>query len=209
MAAQVLARELGVDLYRVDLSRTMSKYIGEIEKSLSRLFDEANAAGAALFFDEADALFGKRTEVKDAHDRYANVEVGYLLQRLEEYDGVTVLATNRMRDLDEAFVRRFQVVAHFPMPDARDRLRIWSGMFPAESGRDADLGLDRLAVLFELSGGQIKNIVLAAAFLAAAEGRSIGMGHFVRALRREVIKGGGIVDDRDLLLLAGTPSLPP
>jgi SpoVK/Ycf46/Vps4 family AAA+-type ATPase len=135
MAAQVLAREWGLNLYRVDLSHTVSKYIGETEKNLGALFDEARASGAVLFFDEADALFGKRSEVKDAHDRYANLEIGYLLQRMEEYDGVNVLASNRARDLDEPFVRRFHLVIDFPMPDEAHRLKIWEACFrPSRNG---------------------------------------------------------------------------
>ena len=120
MAAQVLAKQLVLELFRVDLSRVMSKYIGETEKHISRLFDDARASGAILFFDEADVLFGKRTEVKDAHDRYANLEIGYLLQRMEEHVGTTVLATNRMGDLDEAFTRRFHFILDFPMPGRRN-----------------------------------------------------------------------------------------
>jgi SpoVK/Ycf46/Vps4 family AAA+-type ATPase len=198
MAAQVLARELGLDLYRVDLSRVMSKYIGETEKHLARLFDEAHASGAVLFFDEADALFGKRGEVKDALDRYANVEVGYLLQRMEEHDGVTVLATNRMRDMDEAFLRRFHVIVDFPMPTEADRLRIWKGMFPKDAALEPGLDLAPLARGFEVSGGEIKNAVLAAAYAAAAEQRPIGLEHLKRALKRELIKGGKVVDEGTL-----------
>src|SRR5262249_14202482 len=136
MAAQVLARELDLGLYRVDLSQVLSKYIGETEKSLARLFDEAHASGAVLFFDEADALFGKRSDVRGGHGRYANVEVGYLLQRIESYDGVAVLATNRMGDLDPAFLRRFHIVADFPMPGEAERLRIWQGALPPEARRE-------------------------------------------------------------------------
>jgi MoxR-like ATPase len=197
MAAQVLAAELGLDLYRVDLSRVMDKYIGETEKHLARLFDEAQASGCLLFFDEADALFGKRSEVQDAHDRYANVEIGYLLQRMEEHDGVAVLATNRMRDLDEAFVRRFQVLVDFPMPGEAERLRIWQGTFPPQAEREPDLGLARLARDFEVSGGEIRNAVLAAAYLAASEGRPVGLVHLRRGLRRELLKSGRVVDERD------------
>ncbi len=193
MAAQVLARELALELYRVDLSQVMSKYIGETEKNLGRLFDEAHAACAVLFFDEADALFGKRSEVKDAHDRYANVEIGYLLQRMEEYDGVTVLATNRMRDMDEAFLRRFHIIVDFPLPDEPDRLRIWQGIFPEPSERAPDLDLNLVAREFELTGGEIKNCGLAAAYMAAAESTSIGMVHLRRAIRRELIKGGKVI----------------
>jgi AAA+ superfamily predicted ATPase len=198
MAVQILARELGLDLYRVDLSRVMSKYIGETEKNLGRLFDEAQASGAVLFFDEADALFGKRSEVRDAHDRYANVEIGYLLQRMEEHEGVTVLATNRMGDMDEAFLRRFHVVADFPLPGEADRLRIWEGMFPKDAAREPGLDLAAFARDFEVSGGEIRNTVLAAAYLAAAESRPVGMRHLRRALARELTKQGKIVDERKL-----------
>jgi hypothetical protein len=191
MAAQVLARELGLDLYRIDLSQVMSKFIGETEKNLARLFD---ARVGILFFDEAEAILGKRSEVKDAHDRYANIEIGYLLQRMEEYDGVTILATNRARDMDEAFMRRLQVVVDFPMPAEPDRLRIWQGMLPAAADRQGDLDLAALARQFEGSGGEIKNAALAAAYLAAAEGHPIGMDHLRRAVKREMVKGGKVVE---------------
>lgn len=194
MAAQVLARQLQLDLYRVDLSRVVSKYIGETEKNLGQLFDEAHRSGAMLFFDEADALFGKRSEVKDAHDRYANIEVGYLLQRLEEHDGVVILATNRRQDLDDAFVRRFDMILEFPLPNAAERRRIWEGMFPTAAQRDPSLNLDLLAQKFELSGGEIKNAVLAAAYLAAEAGQPIGLPHLRQAIRRELIKSGRVVD---------------
>jgi SpoVK/Ycf46/Vps4 family AAA+-type ATPase len=197
MAAQVLAGALALDLYRVDLSRVVNKYIGETEKNLSQLFDEAQASGAALFFDEADALFGKRSEVKDAHDRYANLEIGYLLQRMEEYEGVTILASNRARDMDEAFTRRFQFIIDFPIPDEAHRLKIWQGMFPAEAERDAALDLAALAKRFETSGGEIKNAVLAAAFVAAGEKVPLSTRHLVQAVRREFRKGGRLSSDRD------------
>jgi hypothetical protein len=196
MAAQVLAAELGLDLYRVDLSRVMSKYIGETEKNLARLFDEAEASGCMLFFDEAEALFGKRSEVKDAHDRYANVEIGYLLQRMEEHDGVTVLATNRRQDLDEAFVRRFHVIVEFPMPSETERLRIWQGMFPAEAERNPDVDLARLARDSEMSGGEIRNALLSAAYLAAGQGRPVRMADLEQSLQRELVKGGRVADLR-------------
>ena len=198
MAAQVLARVLGLDLYRIDLSRVMSKYIGETEKNLGRLFDDAYASGAILFFDEADAIFGKRTEVRDAHDRYANLEIGYLLQRMEDHDGITILATNRMRDMDEAFVRRFHFILSFPMPAESDRLRIWQGMFPVEAKRDPQLDLRPLARRFEISGAEIRNVVLAAAFLAAADNQVIGLSHLKRALRREFLKNGRVMDPQSL-----------
>ena len=196
MAAQVLARELGLDLFRVDLSRVMSKYIGETEKNLSQLFDEATASGAILFFDEADALFGKRSEVKDAHDRYANLEISYLLQRIEEHEGVSVLATNRMSDLDDAFTRRFHFILDFPMPRAPERRRIWEGMLPREAERDSGMALDLLANDYEMSGGEIRNSVLSAAFIASAEGAPIGMRHLKRGLHRELLKTGRVLDSR-------------
>jgi hypothetical protein len=194
MAAQVLARELGLDLFRADLSRVMSKYIGETEKNLSRLFDDAAASGAVLFFDEADALFGKRSEVKDAHDRYANLEIGYLLQRMEEHEGISLLATNRVGDLDEAFTRRFHFILDFPLPRAPERRRIWDGMLPREAKRDADLSLDALSDDFEVSGGEIRNAVLSAAFAAAAEAAPIGLRHLKHGLRRELLKTGRVLD---------------
>ncbi len=197
MAAQVLAGALALDLYRVDLSRVVNKYIGETEKNLSVLFDEAEASGAVLFFDEADALFGKRSEVKDAHDRYANLEIGHLLQRMEEYEGVTILASNRTRDVDEAFTRRFQFIIDFPMPDEAHRLKIWQGMVPPEAERDGALDLAALAKRFETSGGEIKNAVLAAAFVAAGEQVPLCTQHLVRAVRREFRKGGRLSRERD------------
>ena len=204
MAAQVLSRELELDCYRIDLSRVMSKYIGETEQNLGRVFDEAEAGGAVLFFDEADALFGKRSEVRDARDRYANLEVGYLLQRMEQYDGVAVLATNRSADMDEAFLRRFQVVATFNLPAVRERRRIWAGLLPDECERSDDVNLDGLAAAVELSGGEIKNCVLAAAYLAAGEGSPVTMAHLLAAVRRELGKSGRVVDEPALRRLAPT-----
>jgi DNA polymerase III delta prime subunit len=196
MAAQVFARELGLDIYRVDLSRVVNKYIGETTKNIASLFNEAHASGAILFFDEADAIFGKRSEVKDAHDRYANQEVGYLLQKIEEYEGIAILASNRAGDMDEAFTRRFQFMIDFPMPDEAHRLKIWEGMFPAAAERENELDLSQLAGEFELSGGEIKNVALAAAYLAAAEGRPISAANVHRAVRREFGKNGRVMDGR-------------
>jgi SpoVK/Ycf46/Vps4 family AAA+-type ATPase len=196
MAAQVLAKQLDLDLYRVDLSRVVSKYIGETEKNLGQLFDESHRSGAILFFDEADALFGKRSEVKDAHDRYANVEIGYLLQRMEEHDGIVILATNRKQDMDEAFTRRFDIIVSFPMPDEAHRLRIWEGMFPPTAAREELLEFGPLAHKFELSGGEIRNVVLAAAYLAANEGHPITMRHLKQALIREQRKSGRVIDEK-------------
>jgi SpoVK/Ycf46/Vps4 family AAA+-type ATPase len=174
----------------------VNKYIGETEKNLSLLFDEAQASGALLFFDEADALFGKRSEAKDAHDRYANLEIGYLLQRMEEYEGVTILASNRARDMDEAFTRRFHFIIDFPMPDEAHRLKIWQGMLPAEAQRDGSLDLAELAKRFETSGGEIQNAAMSAAFLAAGEQVPLCAEHLIRAVRREFRKGGRLSADR-------------
>jgi hypothetical protein len=203
MAAQVLARELGLELFRVDLSRVMSKYIGDTEKNLSQLFDDAKDSGAILFFDEADALFGKRTEVQDAHDRYANLEIGYLLQKMEEHVGTTVLATNRKRDLDEAFVRRFHFILDFPMPRLPERRRIWEGMLPKEAERDPGMDVAVLARDYEISGGEIRNCVLSAAFLAAEEGVPIGLRHLKRGLRRELLKACRVLDSKQRRALDG------
>jgi hypothetical protein len=191
MAAQVLARELGLELYRVDFSQLMSKFIGETEKNISLVY---SARVGVLFFDEAEVILGRRHETKDARDRYANVEIAYLLQRMEEYDGVTVLATNRMQDIDEAFIRRIHVVADFPMPSEADRKRIWEGMLPSAAERDPDLDLGALAREFDISGGQIKNAALAAAYLAAAANRPIHMDHLRRAATRELVKSGKVID---------------
>jgi len=194
MAAEIVAGELGLDLYKIDLSATVSKYIGETEKNLARVFAAAERANAILFFDEADALFGKRSEVRDAHDRYANIEIGYLLQRMEEYDGVAVLATNLRRNMDDAFVRRMHVTVEFPLPDENDRRRIWESIWPAATPRHADLDLAAAARRFELSGGHIRNIALAAAFLAAADGQVVSMDDLVRATQREYQKMGKVVN---------------
>ena len=183
MAGEVLARELRLDLYRIDLSAVVSKYIGETEKNLRRVFDAAEEGGAVLLFDEADALFGKRSEVKDSHDRYANIEVSYLLQRMEAYRGLAVLTSNAKDALDSAFLRRIRFVVHFPFPDAAQRAEIWRRVFPAATPTD---GLD-WAKLSRLSvaGGNIRNIALAAAFLAADAGEPVRMAHLLRAARAE------------------------
>ncbi|MGD9525779.1 AAA family ATPase [Pseudonocardia sp.] len=192
MAAGVLAATLGLDLYAVDLSSVVSKYIGETEKHLARVFDEADAGNAVLFFDEADALFGRRTQVRDAHDRYANLETSYLLQRLERHEGLVVLATNLRKNMDEAFVRRLHATVEFPVPDEADRLRIWTRIWPAAAPRDPDLDLAALARDVALPGGSIRNIVLAGAFLAAADGGVVTMEHLMRATGRELAKIGKV-----------------
>ena len=197
MAADVIAGELGLDLYKIDLSSVISKYIGETEKNLSRIFDEAETSNAILFFDEADALFGKRSEVKDSHDRYANIEVGYLLQRMEEYEGVAILATNLRKNMDEAFVRRLHFTLDLPFPDVADRHRIWRGIWPADTPCGADLDLALLAERFEMTGGNIRNVALAAAFLAADQGEVIRMRHLIHATQREYQKTGKLMRDHD------------
>jgi AAA+ superfamily predicted ATPase len=194
MAAELLAREQGVDLYKVDLSAVVSKYVGETEKNLSRVFAEAEDANAIIFFDEADALFGKRSEVKEAQDRWANMEINYLLQRVEEYAGTVILASNLRQNIDEAFLRRIHVLVEFPFPDAEARFRIWRGMFPPGLSRPADTDLHALAERFRLGGGNIKNIVIDAAFraLAAAECDlpTTTLRHLVAATAREYQKLG-------------------
>jgi len=186
MAAEVLANALNLDLYRIDLSSVVSKYIGETEKNLRRVFDAAEDGGAILFFDEADALFGKRSEVKDSHDRYANIEINYLLQRMESYRGLAVLATNRKGDLDPAFLRRIRFVVNFPFPDAVQRAEIWRRIFPPDTPTKG-LDLSRLARL-NVAGGSIRNIALNAAFLAADANEPVRMEHIWRAAQREYAK---------------------
>jgi hypothetical protein len=186
MAAEVLAGELGLDLYRIDLSQIVNKYIGETEKNLRRVFDAAEDGGAILFFDEADALFGKRSEVKDSHDRYANIEINYLLQRMELYRGLAVLATNMKSALDPAFLRRIRFVINFPFPDATQRVEIWRRIFPAATPTEG-LDMARLAQL-NIAGGSIRNIALNATFLAADAGEPVRMRHLLQATRSEYAK---------------------
>lgn len=190
MAAEVIATELNLEIYKIDVSQIVSKYIGETEKNLSRIFDEAETSNAILFFDEADALFGKRSEVKDAHDRYANVEISYLLQKMEEYTGIVILATNLNQNLDDAFARRLHFKLEFPFPEKKQRELIWRGMFPAGAPLDPDMDYDFMAEKFILAGGNIKNIALNAAFYAAHEGCPIGMKQIMLAAKREYLKLG-------------------
>jgi AAA+ superfamily predicted ATPase len=197
MAAEVVAGELGLDLFKIDLSQIVSKYIGETEKNLDRIFREARSSNAVLFFDEADALFGKRSEVKDAHDRYANIEVGYLLQKVEMFDGIALLATNLRQNMDEAFVRRMGFIVEFPFPDEEYRRRIWESVFPSETPLGGDVDFGALARTVRLSGGHIKNIALAAAFYAAADGRVVSTAHLMRAARREYQKLGRKLNDAE------------
>jgi hypothetical protein len=190
MAAQVLARELGLDLFRIDLATVVSKYIGETEQNLDRIFAAAEGSNAILFFDEADALFGKRSEVRDSHDRYANVETAYLLQKMEAYSGAVILATNFRQNLDGAFLRRLDFLIDFPFPEADDRRRLWERLLPPTAPLAADLDVGELAERFKLAGGSIRNASLAAAFMAAEEGGAIGMRLVVRAVALEYEKLG-------------------
>lgn len=201
MAAEVIANELQLDLYKIDLSQVVSKYIGETEKNLDRVFTAAENANAILLFDEADALFGKRSEVKDAHDRYANLEVAYLLQKMEEYEGITILTTNLRQNLDEAFTRRIRFIVEFPFPEVDYRLQIWQGIFPKQMPLKADVDLTVMAQQFKLAGGNIRNIALAAAYLAAEDGEGVGMKHLLQATKREFQKMGRLVNEDDFLKL--------
>jgi SpoVK/Ycf46/Vps4 family AAA+-type ATPase len=198
MAAEIIANELGLDLYKIDLSSVVSKYIGETEKNLERIFVSAENANAILFFDEADALLGKRSEVREAHDRYANIEIAYLLQRMEQYEGLAILATNLRQNMDEAFTRRLQFIVEFPFPDEASRLRIWQVLFPNEAPRDDSIDFAFLARAAKLPGGNIKNIVLHAAFLAASQGSPIRMSHLLQATLQEHKKIGKVFADADL-----------
>jgi len=195
LAAEVIARELGLPLYKIDLSAVVSKYIGETEKNLSSIFSEAQTGSAILFFDEADALFGKRSEVKDAHDRYANIEVAYLLQRIESYDGMVILASNYRHNLDDAFTRRLDFILEFPMPDADYRRRIFEVHFPRSAPLSPEVNLAEIAAKYRLSGGNIRNVTLTAAYLAAADGRVITPTHIRNAVRRENQKMGRLSED--------------
>jgi len=195
MAAEILTNALGLGLYKIDLAGVISKYIGETEKNLDRIFTAAADANAILFFDEAEALFGKRSEVRDAHDRYANIEVAYLLQKMEAHDGLTILATNLRGNLDEAFTRRLAFTIHFPFPDEEHRRRIWAGIWPSATPLGDDIDVDLLARRFSLSGGNIKNVALAAAFLAADAGTPVSMAHVLHAVRREYQKLGKDLSD--------------
>jgi len=193
LAAEVIAADLGLDLCKIDLSQTVSKYIGETEKTLGRLFDEAERGGVLLVFDEADALFGKRSAVKDSHDRYANLETSYLLQRLERFSGLAILTTNLGANLDEAFTRRISVGVDFPLPGPAERLRLWMrALGRAPTG--ADLNLSLLAERLELSGGEILNVAIGAAYLAAAEGGPIDTARVTESLRGELGKMGRLVE---------------
>ena len=186
LAAEVLGNELNLDVYRIDLSSVVSKYIGETEKNLRRIFDAAEGCGAILLFDEADALFGKRSEVKDSHDRYANMEVSYLLQRIESYRGLAILTTNLKNDLDQAFLRRIRFIVQFSFPDNSQRSEIWSRIFPSQTPTE-DLSFSKLAKL-NVSGGNIRNIAMNAAFIAADAQEAVQMKHILQAAKSEYTK---------------------
>jgi ATPase family associated with various cellular activities (AAA)/Winged helix domain, variant len=197
MAAGIIARELGFDLYKIELSGVISKYIGETEKNLERIFAAVRAANAMLFVDEAEAVLGKRSEVKDAHDRYANIEVAYLLQKLEEHDGVVILASNLKRNIDDAFARRMHYVIDFPLPDEAHRRKLWQGMFPRQMPLGSDVDFEFLARHFDLAGGDIKNVALDAAFLAAQDGQVVTMKQLVKAMGQQMMKQGRIPSPSD------------
>lgn len=193
-----MAKELHMDLYRVDLSAVVSKYIGETEKNLNLIFAEAQKSMCILFFDEADVLFGKRTEVKEARDKYNNMEAAFLLQKMEEYEGISILATNLQQNIDEAFKRRLKYSVEFSMPSARERHLIWKKVFPKEAPLQENVDLAFLAENFELTGSNIKNIAVNAAFAAAASQSFIGMSHLVRALCSEYRKCGKVLAREEL-----------
>jgi SpoVK/Ycf46/Vps4 family AAA+-type ATPase len=198
MAAEVIAGALGVDLFRIDLAGIVSKYIGETEKNLDRVFAAAEHANGILFFDEADALFGKRSEVHDSHDRYANIEISYLLQKMEQFDGVAILVTNLRGNLDDAFVRRLAFAVHFPFPDVAYRERIWRGIWPPDAPVDPAIDVAALARQFPLSGGHIRNVAVAAAFHAAGRGSGVELSDVLHAVRREYQKLGKTLTDLEL-----------
>lgn len=192
MSAEVIATELQLDLYRIDLSQIVSKYIGETEKNLDRIFTAATHSNAILLFDEADALFGKRSEVQDAHDRYANIEISYLLQKMETYEGIAILTTNSRSSLDTAFIRRLHFIIEFPLPGAIERSCLWQQVFPPTLPRQ-DFDLDALAQQFELTGASIRSVALAAAFLAAEASGMLTKSHVMEAIRREYQKVGRVI----------------
>ncbi|MTV50351.1 AAA family ATPase [Heliobacillus mobilis] len=193
MAAQVVAQELQLELYKIDLSQVVSKYVGETEKNLRQVYQEAQRSNAILFFDECDALFGKRSDVKDSHDRYANIQTAFLLQKAEEYDGISILATNLSKHIDDAFLRRFTYVIDFPFPDGEYREIIWRSMFTQDTPVSDDIDFEFLSTQFEIAGGNIKNIVVAAAFLAAEQSEPIGMKHLIHAAKQEMQKIGKLL----------------
>jgi SpoVK/Ycf46/Vps4 family AAA+-type ATPase len=193
LLAGLIGNELDLDVYQVDLSCVVSKWLGETEKQLGRVFDQAQRAHAVLLFDEADSLFGKRTQTETSQDRYANLAVNYLLQRLEQYSGIAVLTTNRPAGLDEALQRRLSLHLRFDMPERDERMRLWRSLLPQEAAVADDVDFSRLATEFELTGGYIKNVTVRAAFLASGQGRAIDMGLLRRAAALELEDMGRVV----------------
>jgi AAA+ superfamily predicted ATPase len=197
MAASAIANELGLSLYKIDLANVLSKYIGETEKQLAQMFDQAEAMNIVLFFDEAESLFSKRTETRDAHDRYANLQTGYLLQRIETYRGIVILSTNLLKNLDPAFTRRFQFIVEFAFPGAEERLQLWRNAFPPASPRADDIDFELLAERAPFSGGNINAAAVAAALYAAADDTPIAMRHVLQAAEHEYAKLGKVFAARD------------
>lgn len=195
LSAEVIAKDLGLVMYKIDLSAVVSKYIGETEKNLNTIFTTAQSSNAILFFDEADALFGKRSEVKDARDRYANIEIAYLLQQIESYDGVVIMATNFRQNLDDAFTRRLDFLVDFPFPDVVYRKRLWEAHFPPRTPMADDVDFGEVAERYRLAGGNIRNVALAAAYLAAANGQVVTREHIRSAVRREHQKMGRLINE--------------
>jgi hypothetical protein len=195
LAAEVIANSLGLVMYKIDLAQVVSKYIGETEKNLSSIFAEARTHNAVLFFDEADAIFGKRSEVKDARDRYANIEIAYLLQEIESYSGIAIMATNLRQNIDEAFTRRIDFLIDFPFPESEYRERIWHAHFPSKVPIAEDVDIHEIADYYELAGGNIRNAAVAAAYYAAADGGKITRQHINLAIRREHQKMGRLLQD--------------
>jgi SpoVK/Ycf46/Vps4 family AAA+-type ATPase len=194
LTATLLGKQTNKDVFRIDLSRVVSKYIGETEKNLSLLFDKAENKDWILFFDEADALFGKRTDIRDAHDKYANQEVAYLLQRIENYNGLVILATNQRANVDEAFVRRFQSIIHFPISNAEERYQIWCKTFPAQIEIAADIDWQHIAARYELTGANILNIIhFCAIEILAEQSYTLDLRRLEAAILREFIKEGKVV----------------
>ena len=192
LTAQVIAGELGLDIYRVDLSTIVSKYIGETEKNLERIFTEAQSSNVILFFDEADSLFGRRSEVGSSHDRYANIEVGYLLQRIETYDGIVLMATNLGANLDEAFARRIHFIIDFPFPDEETRLRLWQLLLPENIEKEEDIYLEPFAYAYKIAGGAIRNAVVWAIYEAARNKRPLNREDLLNGVEREYQKMGKV-----------------
>ena len=198
MAAQVVANELGLEMYKTDLSQIVSKYIGETEKNLSDLFSEAKKSNVILFFDETDAILGKRTEVKDSHDKNANIETSYLLQKMEEYDGITIMTTNYLENIDQAFFRRINYVVHFAFPNAAAREKIWKNIFPKKMPVNPDIDFKYLSENFEISGGSIKNIAINTAFMAARNSDNVKMEYILKSIIYELKKQGNTLIKDDL-----------